>query len=210
MTAHRLDSADDHKLKPMPRPKWNIDTVRAGVIVYNVAHMEAVYEAIGKVGSYLRVKNGFSTAESNYGYRAILVNLKLESDRTVDEIFLGPQRKKWEALAKALGEGGDGRADFETNKVLDALKAYSRRQPVNIATEVQLIYRPYLERGRNLSHLLYKIVRCESSHELSRDASGKRHTGDEAEALGPRTSHAERHRAEEVAEQACMAIEQLV
>ena len=61
----------DHKDKDMPRPKWNVDTVRAGVVVHDAALIEAVYAAIGeRVGPYLRVKNGFAANESNYGYRA--------------------------------------------------------------------------------------------------------------------------------------------
>ena len=47
--------------------------------------------------------------------------------------------------------------------------------PLNIAAEVQLIYRPYLDEGRKLSHLPYKVVRCEDASELARDAGGKRH-----------------------------------
>ena len=46
--------------------------------------------------------------------------------------------------------------------------------PLNIAAEVQLIYKPYLERGRKLSHLPYKVVRCAAPSELARDAGGKR------------------------------------
>ena len=51
--------------------------------------------------------------------------------------------------------------------------------PLNIAAEVQLIYKPYLERGRKLSHLPYKVVRCAAPSELARDAGGKRAVGEE-------------------------------
>ena len=44
---------------------------------------------------------------------------------------------------------------------------------------MQLIYKPYLERGRKLSHLPYKVVRCAAPSELARDAGGKRAVGDE-------------------------------
>ena len=54
--------------------------------------------------------------------------------------------------------------------------------PLNIAAEVQLIYRPYLDRGRKLSHLLYKVVRCLFASELSRDAGGKRAVSEEKKA----------------------------
>ena len=43
---------------------------------------------------------------------------------------------------------------------------------------MQLIYKPYLERGRKLSHLPYKVVRCAAPSELARDAGGKRAVGE--------------------------------
>eukprot|EP00966_Prymnesium_polylepis_P330300 7385959-Prymnesium_polylepis.1 len=49
--------------------------------------------------------------------------------------------------------------------------------PLNIAAEVQLIYLPYLHEGRAISHLPYKVVRCNCSSELARDTSGKQAEG---------------------------------
>ena len=100
------------------------------------------------------------------------------------------------------GPAGDGRAEHETNAILDGLLATSGRWddkhnthvanlPLNIAAEVQLIYAPYLEQGRKLSHLLYKIFRCLTESELARDAGGKRREG---------------RAGVEAAERACMAI----
>ena len=137
-----------------------------------------------------QVKNGIASKESNYGYRAILANLQLQSGRSVEEVFGGAQRKTWMALAKAQGGAGDGAAQHETRSVLDALLATSGKwgdehnaampaAPINIAAEVQLIYKPYLDKGRKLSHLPYKVVRCEQVSELARDASGKRVVGRE-------------------------------
>ena len=50
--------------------------------------------------------------------------------------------------------------------------------PLNIAAEVQLIYEPYLSKGRKLSHLPYKVVRCASAAELARDAGGKKQSAE--------------------------------
>ena len=55
--------------------------------------------------------------------------------------------------------------------------------PLNIAAEVQLIYKPYLEQGRRQSHLPYKVVRCETVGELARDAGGKRQSDEAREAV---------------------------
>ena len=152
--------------------------------------MAAVLEAIGAhVGRLLRSKNAFrADAEVSYGYRAFLGNLQLESGLTVGEVFGGEQREEGEALAEA-GRAADGLEPGEVEAVLNALLATSGDQddednadvaalPLNIAAEVQLIYKPYLERGRKLSHLPYKVVRCAAPSELARDAGGKRAVGE--------------------------------
>lgn len=195
---NKLESAEDHRDKPLPRPKFNVDTVRAGIVVEDAGMMAAVLEAIGaRVGRLLRSKNAFrEDAEVSYGYRAFLGNLQLESGLTVGEVFGGEQRAKWEALAEA-GAAADAAEPGEVRAVLDALLATqggtnpNRNEerinednagvaalPLNIAAEVQLIYKPYLERGRKLSHLPYKVVRCAAPSELARDAGGKRAVGE--------------------------------
>ena len=187
---NKLESAEDHRDKPLPRPKFNVDTVRAGIVVEDASMMAAVLEAIGAhVGRLLRSKNAFrEDAEVSYGYRAFLGNLQLESGLTVGEVFGGEQRAKWQALAEA-GAAADAAEPHEVKPVLDALLATDGQWtdehnagvaalPLNIAAEVQLIYKPYLERGRKLSHLPYKVVRCAEPSELARDAGGKRAVGE--------------------------------
>ena len=172
-----------------------MDTVRAGVVVEDASRMADVLAAItAHVGPLLRSKNGFRRdADVSYGYRAFLGNLKLESGLTVGDVFGGENRKKWMAWAEA-GAAADGKEPAEVQAVLDALLATSGRKredeenagiaalPLNIAAEVQLIYRPYLDNGRKLSHLLYKVVRCLFASELSRDAGGKRAVSEEKKA----------------------------
>ena len=168
--------------------------MRAGVVVEDASRMAEVLEAItAHVGPLLRSKNGFRRdADVSYGYRAFLGNLKLESGLTVGDVFGGENRKKWEAWAEA-GRGADAKEPVEVKAVLDALLATSGDDfdgdnagiaalPLNIAAEVQLIYRPYLDNGRKLSHLLYKVVRCLFASELSRDAGGKRAVSEEKKA----------------------------
>ena len=189
---NKLEGADDHRDKPLPRPKWNVDTVRNGIIVEDVELMAPVHEAIGaKVGAFVRGKNLFRPdydATQSYGYRNFLGNLRLESGLSVLQVFGGAHRRAWEALGEAWRVAGDGLADSETGQVLDALlgegdgwwtndNAAVGDLPLNIAAEVQLIYAPYLHKGRKLSHLPYKVVRCDEPSELSRDAGGKRAAG---------------------------------
>ena len=187
---NKLESADDHRDEPLPRPKCNVDTVRAGIVVEDAGMMAAVLEAIGAhVGRFLRSKNAFrEDAQVSYGYRAFLGNLQLESGLTVGDVFGGEQRAKWQALAEA-GRAADAAEPDEVKAVLDALLATDgdwcdkhnagvAALPLNIAAEVQLIYTPYLEKGRKLSHLPYKVVRCAAPSELARDAGGKRAVGE--------------------------------
>ena len=189
---NKLESADDHRDKPLPRPKWNVDTVRAGIIVHDAVLLAQVYDAIAAhVGIFLRVKNAFAEgAVVNYGYRAILGNLRLESGLTVRRVFGGAHADTWMALAEAR-EAIDAAAPEKMDIVLGALLANCGRTrgedednadtpdlPLNIAAEVQLIYQPYLDKGRKLSHLPYKVVRCETAPELARDAGGKRQSAE--------------------------------
>ena len=175
--------------------QWNIDTVRAGVIAHDVDLMGPAYEAIdARVGSFLRGKNPFPTGtHANFGYRTFLGNLRLESGLSVRQVFGGAHRRVWEEYGEARVEAGDELAGDTTKCILDALLATAGEDgqgqdafnaslpdaPLNIAAEVQLIYEPYLTKGRKLSHLPYKIFRCENASELARDAGGKRHAGRE-------------------------------
>ena len=180
---NKLADADDHALKRRPRPMHNVDTIRAGVVVDDAALMGEVFDAIGaEVGPWLRVKNNYRPAfdaTASYGYRALLANLRYESGMTCGELF----RDNWDAwqkLSESLAARGDQHGlhwallivrghilpgDNYTRDMVD--------KPVNIAAEVQLIYKPYLALGRAKSHLHYKVVRCAAPGELVRDAATK-------------------------------------
>ena len=121
---NKLESAEDHRDKEVPRPKANVDTVRAGIVVEDAGMMAAVLEAVGAhVGRFLRSKNAFrEDAEVSYGYRAFLGNLQLESGLTVGDVFGGEQRAKWQALAEA-GRAADAAEPNEVKELLDALLA---------------------------------------------------------------------------------------
>ena len=183
---NKLFNAEDHMHKPRPRPKANVDTVRAGLVVYDADMVDTVLEAVGSgVGPYLRTKNLFAEgATANFGYRTILANLQLVSGLTIGQVFGGANRATWQAWGDAQKAMND-EAPAHVRAVLRALNADAGRwydddnrwmsaAPLNIAAEVQIIYEPYLSKGRQLSHLPYKVVRCETLSELARDAGGKR------------------------------------
>merc|ERR1712070_1041252 len=74
--------------------------------------------------------------------------------------------KAWLQYASSLPQAQDWRFG------LSALWYIARSQPdtkVILATEVQIIYEPYMV-GRSLSHLLFKVSRCETGpDEMARD-----------------------------------------
>ena len=106
----------------------------------------------------------------SYGYRALLGNLKYESGVTCGALF-GENDTAWRNLQESLPAVGDRPA---LGYALDALQKDAMADtPVNIAAEVQLIYKPYLTLGRTKSHLHYKVVRCAAPGDLVRDASAK-------------------------------------
>jgi hypothetical protein len=188
---NKLESADDHRDKPRPRPKWNVDTVRAGVIVHDAAQIRAVYEAIeAHVVTFLRVKNAFADgAAVNYGYRAILGNLRLESGLTVQRVFGGAHRDTWAALGEARTA-----IEKDASRHVQRCRKCSRRCSWTVNTPNCRMPRCPTHRStsrrrcssstsrtstkgvRKLSHLPYKVVRCQTAAELARDAGGKRHT----------------------------------
>ena len=142
---NKLADEADHALKKRPRPMHNIDTVRAGVVVNDASIMEEVFDVIGKeVGPWLRVKNNYREAcdasESN-GYRALLGNLKYESGLTCRELF---GHRAWDDLWGTLPAHGDRERLYRAVEVLR--QDVMADVPVNIAAEVQLIYKPYVER----------------------------------------------------------------
>lgn len=183
---NKLFNAEDHMHKPRPRPKANVDTVRAGLVVHDADMVESVLAAVGGgVGPYRRTKNLFADgATANFGYRTILANLQLVSGLSIADVFGGANRDTWQGWGDAQ-KTLDDEAPAHVRAVLRALNADAGRwydeanrwvaaAPLNIAAEVQIVYEPYLTKGRALSHLPYKVMRCETLSELARDAGGKR------------------------------------
>ena len=139
---------------------------QVGVVFHDKSLLQLVYDAIDQqVGNFLRVKNNYNTdfdPNISYGYRALLGNLKFESGQTVGSVFLQNERA-WLDLARHMN------LEDSWNEVLMAFGGMAD-QPLNMSAEVQLVYEPYVSQGRTLSHIHYKIVRCETASELLRDA----------------------------------------
>tara|TARA_B100000795_G_scaffold262444_1_gene240389 strand:- start:796 stop:1026 length:231 start_codon:yes stop_codon:yes gene_type:complete len=69
----------------------NLDTIRAGVVIFDPDMGAEVIDAIGKkVGTFIRIKNTFHPdhdGASTFYYRTVLGNLTLESGKTCRDIF---------------------------------------------------------------------------------------------------------------------------
>jgi len=174
---------------PKPRPMKNIDVIRMGISVDTADEVVSVFNAIKSKYRILRVKNTHDPSLLGFGgYRSVLVNFAYGSGLTVGEVF-----------GKSEGYKKDDREDFKpidghqpgdaTSHMwydycmqmkpssdwlwgLEGLWRADRHEPdrqLLISGEVQIILKNYMQ-GRTLSHLLYKISRCETGpSEMARD-----------------------------------------
>ena len=68
---NKLESADDHRDKPLPRPKWNVDTVRAGVIVHDAALLAQLAHQCAAMGHALRCAAAGATSEAKRAHASM-------------------------------------------------------------------------------------------------------------------------------------------
>ena len=87
-----------------------------------------------------------------------------------------------------------GRGQTGTSPVGASAAFWSLNFIVPSLLPVQLIYQPYLDKGRKLSHLPYKVVRCETKGELARDAGGKKQSAEGCRGEGVHGHRARRAR----------------
>mmetsp|Transcript_12277 Transcript_12277/g.27877 ORF Transcript_12277/g.27877 Transcript_12277/m.27877 type:complete len:807 (+) Transcript_12277:73-2493(+) len=175
---------------PKPRPMKNVDVNRFAMSVTDPADVERVLLAIKSKYKILRVKNSHDPGTGGYGaYRSLLINFAYDTgvscielfgsghyDDTmvskgksdIDEAYIASDAtgQVWSNYCRHL------RPAFDWLWGLQGLWSSTRIEPhrtFTIAAEVQVILEPYM-RGRELSHLLYKISRCETGpSEMARD-----------------------------------------
>mmetsp|Transcript_34482 Transcript_34482/g.78692 ORF Transcript_34482/g.78692 Transcript_34482/m.78692 type:complete len:800 (-) Transcript_34482:331-2730(-) len=171
---------------PKPRPMRNVDVIRCGLCVESADDLDRVFKAIKARYRVLRIKNTHDPTNEGYGgFRCILVNLAYDSGVKLKDLF--GESPGFEVNA-ANDIDGHATSDATSQKWKDfcvlqkpasdwlwgmqGLWYAARKEPERlfcISAEVQIIYAPYM-RGRSLSHLLYKISRCETGpSEMARD-----------------------------------------
>mmetsp|Transcript_28358 Transcript_28358/g.65728 ORF Transcript_28358/g.65728 Transcript_28358/m.65728 type:complete len:801 (-) Transcript_28358:195-2597(-) len=168
-----------------PRPAKNVDVNRFCLSVSDPASVEKIFNTLKSKYKILRIKNSHSpTLHNVYCYRSLLVNFAYDPGLTWGELvgstggYDAPndrfqasdaRGKAWLDYCQALTPSWDW------SWGLEGLWRAGRLEPdrkVVWAGEVQIIMEPYM-RGRHLSHLLYKISRCETGpSEMSRDFAG--------------------------------------
>ena len=165
---------------PKPRPMKNVDIDRVGAVIEKVEQLERAFDALQGKFKILRIKNNYDPTggEGFGGYRSLLVNFEYPSGLTYAELFgsghytgevheaLDPVAQMWLDYVETLRPVGDWRWG------LQGLWRVARLDPdceVVLASEVQMIMQAYMT-GRHMSHLLYKISRCETGpSEMARD-----------------------------------------
>mmetsp|Transcript_46390 Transcript_46390/g.84915 ORF Transcript_46390/g.84915 Transcript_46390/m.84915 type:complete len:797 (+) Transcript_46390:72-2462(+) len=172
----------DPKLKK-PRPMRNVDVVRCCTVVDNTDDLCSAWELLRSKYRIIRVKNNHQTPGGFGGYRNLLVNFAYEPGVTFKEVFgdngrLDPAYhttmplaqdeigKMWCDYVQTLGQANSWAW------ALMPLWRIARLEPdrkIVLGGEVQIVLAPYMV-GRGLSHLLYKISRCETgAEEMNRD-----------------------------------------
>lgn len=182
------DHGDPSLLKP--RPAKNVDILRSGIELQKSEDVEKAYQALKAKYRILRVKNTHDPNLQGFGgYRSMLINFAYQSNVTFKDVFSDTvyhegstdfEGDRWTARPKStIGQKwfdhvSDLSPQEDWRRALVGLSFQARKQPeskITLAAEVQLIYKPYMD-GRALSHLLFKISRCETGvGEMARDFS---------------------------------------
>ena len=166
-----------------PRPMRNVDVNRCAIVVKDHTLVATIFRALRAKYKIARVKNVYQPPYgSQQAYRTLLVNFHYDSGVTWRQLFgtghLAPGGKsntrfvasdstaeKWRAyvLSQAQNQAWGQTLVGLWNRATETPDAR-----VKIIAEVQIIYEPYL-RGREKSHLLFKISRCNSPMDMQRD-----------------------------------------
>mmetsp|Transcript_51139 Transcript_51139/g.119830 ORF Transcript_51139/g.119830 Transcript_51139/m.119830 type:complete len:796 (+) Transcript_51139:97-2484(+) len=177
---------------PKPRPMKNVDVLRVAIVVKDPADVERTYLLLKSRYRVLRVKNNHDPAhgEGFGGYRSLLVNFAYDSGVRIRDAFghgyygqsgksmaftmdrnhvaVDATAEKWHRYCRSMRPTSDWLWGMQ------GLWRVGRRDPYRrlvLAAEVQVVLAAYMQ-GRSLSHMLYKISRCETGpSEMARDFS---------------------------------------
>jgi hypothetical protein len=192
---NKLLNPAEHGDPSIPRPRCakNLDVLRGCVVAKNVEGLEAAYEKLQAAFKVLRVKNTHDpeTVGWNGGYRSLLVNFIYEPGVTWGQLFgdrlafdfrdFGRiESKEVTPIVDGKNHFADLWLDYVMQDVPNLTRLYGleglqiiasehSNEPVRMIAELQLVLEPYFD-GRGVSHLLFKVGRCDTgSMEMVRD-----------------------------------------
>eukprot|EP00971_Amphidinium_carterae_P146042 2894880-Amphidinium_carterae.1 len=180
---------------PKPRPMKNVDVVRCAISVETPEDLAKTFAALKAKFKIMRVKNTYNvTQDGENHYRSVLVNFVYDSGLNLKDVFGSCPGYDMEYI-----QANPGKTELEAHVAQDtaagkwrdycmSLKPASewlwgmqglwyavRQEPARkfcLCGEAQIVLAAYM-RGRALSHLFYKISRCETGpSEMARDFSG--------------------------------------
>ena len=178
----KLESVDDHRFKPWPRPQFNLDVVRCLATFANEEDMRRGFDAVARVfagDGYAKFKNGMAVSDAeaskSYHLRLVLgVGLFVpHQHRTLGDLREDPKvQKAWAAyLTEQTRSTSVGRNTWK-NHVYTALRWIRQELPATTPAamfcEVQMLLREYRD-VRCAMHESYKIARATQSSALRCD-----------------------------------------
>jgi hypothetical protein len=169
--------AGDHKDEADPKACANIDGVRGCGTFPTPDTLKACFETLSAHPciTFLRVKNAFAQEKGNYGYRAILVNMKYEamSETPMSWSDVWNSEKAKESRARFMEMYLKKYGVYLKHCVEDVFQRLEKNErflslPFSWIGEVQFLTDHYLAM-RKESHLWYKIKRQTDLYNLMND-----------------------------------------
>ena len=171
---NKMDSKDDHRAKPKPRPAYNIDLIRCLAMAMSPEMVLAFYAALlERFGGAGKVKNLFALPEDERADRfhlaSLMVTVVYDANMSYAELCQLPEtRKLWDDY---LGTPDKGEPKDRWGKMGAVARRYleglgSRR--VVALGEVQILLREFAEIRREM-HSPYKCWRAADPTQLCND-----------------------------------------
>jgi len=192
---NKLLNPAEHGDDKIPRPRCakNVDVMRGCIIVDTAEELKEAYDKLKGAFKVVRVKNTHDPSTDGYGggYRSLLVNFIFDSGVKWAQLFGDKVNFDFsDTLELFMKQAETHLKDNETHLghlwldhakrepglrnllALQGLQVIASEQPdesVKMIAELQIVLKPYFE-GRAVSHLLFKVGRCDTgAMEMVRD-----------------------------------------
>jgi len=191
---NKLLNPSDHGDNQIPRPRCakNVDVLRGCIVVKTLQDLQAAYDKLQGAFEVVRVKNTHNPDTDGFrgGYRSLLVNFAYTPGLTWGDLFGDKITFDFREIASLFTKRPVPIEENETElgrlwldvvedsgnmrrimavQGLQSIASEHPDKPLRMIAELQLVFEPYFE-GRAVSHLLFKIARCDTgAMEMVRD-----------------------------------------